>query len=167
MLWPISVQQNYSPSRSATSVTKWKNLKISLQDSMWDWFVILIQEWPIWHPCLTTINSWMNPKSWIRSQTKRLGHTRPRWSHKVFNPKLETLQPLKNIENGLRPLTTLTWPSSLPQTKTATPRISKIVPMRLRNVKTAVRNVARTPHFIIAYMEKIQVTPQESAKSSC
>ena len=38
----------------------------------------------------------------------------------------------------------------------------KSVPRRIRNVRTAVRNVAITPHFSVVSMEKTQVTPQGS-----
>ena len=40
------------------------------------------------------------------------------------------------------------------------------VPRRLRNVRTAVGNVAKNPHFIVASTEKKIVTPQGSAKYS-
>ena len=53
MLLPILVQNIVSPSRSATSVTKWKNPAISPQGSMREWFVISIQGWHRCHPCLT------------------------------------------------------------------------------------------------------------------
>ena len=42
----------------------------------------------------------------------------------------------------------------------------KRVLRRLRNARTAVRNVRRTPHFIASSMEKIIVTSQWSEKSS-
>ena len=43
---------------------------------------------------------------------------------------------------------------------------NKSVLRRLRSVRTTVRNVVRTPHFIVASTEKKMVTPQGSENSS-
>ena len=50
----------------------------------------------------------------------------------------------------------------LPHKRTATPRKTKSVPGRLRNVRTTVRNVAKILCCIVASTEKKILTPQGS-----
>ena len=68
--------------------------------------------------------------------------------------------------NRLRPLITLSWPSFMPQTRTATTRKIKSVPGSSRSMRTTVRNVVRTPHVTVLSMVKTIGTPQVSANSS-
>ena len=121
---------------------------------MWDFFDISIQGWHICDSCLTTTNSWMNPNLWILSQKKRPEATRQWWYRKVLIQKQEILQHSQNTAKGLRPRINMPWPRFLPQTRTSTIVKIKNVPRILRNLRTAVRNIARTHHLIIASMEK-------------
>ena len=165
MLWPILDQNSASPSRSTTSVTKWKNLARSLQDSKWDWFAISIQGWHICQPLFNN-NQQFDESKIVDS----LANKAPR-SHKAmlilqgFNPEMGYLATF--VEHCERAKTTdnIAMANFSASEKDSDTKKNKCVPIISRSVKTKVRNIVIPPHFIVASTKKTMFTPQGIAKS--